>query len=33
MVSFDKFFVVGLFKSYIPQCRSSVDECIWSKTQ
>ncbi len=33
MVLFGNFFIVSLFESYIVQCRSSVDACIWTKIQ
>jgi hypothetical protein len=31
MVSFGNFFIVGMFESYIVQCRFSVDACILTK--
>jgi hypothetical protein len=33
MVLFGIFFVVGMFESYIVQCKFSVDACILSKIQ
>jgi hypothetical protein len=33
MESFDNFFIVGLFESYIVQCRFSVNACILTKIQ
>jgi hypothetical protein len=31
MVSSHNFFIVSVFESYIVQCKSSVDVCIWTK--
>jgi hypothetical protein len=31
MILFRNFFIVSVFESYIVQCKSSVDACIWTK--
>jgi hypothetical protein len=33
IMSFGNFFIIGIFESYIVQCKSSVNVCIWTKIQ